>query len=78
MVLTVEPGVYFITSVLEEAINDPVRGQFLVADKIRAMYGFGGVRIEDNVVVLKDGIENMSRFSPRSIEAIEELMAKGK
>jgi len=74
MVVTVEPGVYFIEPVLEQAINSEKR-KFLNVEKIRSMYGFGGVRIEDDVIVLKDGIENMSRFSPRTIGEIEELMA---
>jgi len=75
MVVTVEPGIYFIEPVLEGALKDPLKSPFLVAEKIRSMYGFGGVRIKDEVIVLQNGIENMSRFSPRRIEDIEALMA---
>lgn len=75
MVVTVEPGVYFIEPVLEAALKDETKSKFLVADKIRSMYGFGGIRIEDDILVLKDGIENLSRFSPTSIEEIEALLS---
>lgn len=46
MVITVEPGCYFNPFLLEPAMdNEAVKG-FLVADRIRACMGFGGVRIE--------------------------------
>ena len=60
MVLTIEPGIYFIESLLA-----PWReGQFSKHfnwEKIDALKPFGGIRIEDNVVVHENGIENMTR-----------------
>jgi len=76
MVVTVEPGVYFIEPVLEAALKDEHKSKHLNAHKIRSMYGFGGIRIEDDILVLKDGIENLSRHSPTSIEEIEALLSK--
>jgi len=76
MVITVEPGVYFIEPVLEGALKNEQQSKFLVSEKIRSMYGFGGIRIEDDVLVLKDGMENLSRHSPRSIAEIESLIAR--
>eukprot|EP01125_Pyxidicula_operculata_P001455 TRINITY_DN11337_c0_g1_i1.p1 TRINITY_DN11337_c0_g1~~TRINITY_DN11337_c0_g1_i1.p1 ORF type:complete len:479 (-),score=113.60 TRINITY_DN11337_c0_g1_i1:125-1561(-) len=78
MVITVEPGVYFIQSLLEPAFQNPSQSKFLNEEKIRSMFGFGGVRIEDDVVVKKDGAENMTESCPRSIEEIEALMAPSK
>ena len=44
-------------------------------DKIRAMFNFGGVRIEDDVVVTKEGNEIMSAGVPKARDQIEALMA---
>lgn len=76
MIVTVEPGCYFIPFVLESAFQDPEKAKFLNEEKIRGMYSFGGVRIEDDVLVLKDGIENLSAACPRSIEDIEAWLAQ--
>jgi hypothetical protein len=39
--------------------------------------GIGGVRLEDDVIVTADGIENMTKC-PRTVEEIEAIMAEGR
>ena len=46
MVLTVEPGIYFIKSLLDMAQADPVLNKFLTS-KLDTFRDFGGVRLED-------------------------------
>lgn len=73
MVLTVEPGCYFIKPLLEKAKKDPKLSCFLVNEVIERFTNFGGVRIEDDVIVTKDGIENITNV-PRTVEEIEKWM----
>ena len=57
-VFTIEPGLYFIDSLLAEAKQDnaPVNWQ-----NVEALHPYGGIRLEDNVRVLADGCENLTR-----------------
>jgi len=57
-VFTVEPGLYFIESLLEplRAAGAPLNWRL-----IDSLWGYGGIRIEDNVRVLERGIENLTR-----------------
>jgi len=74
MVLTVEPGVYFIRALLDPALNDETKSAFLVKEKIEPMMDFGGIRLEDDIVITADGHENFTR-TPRKVADIEAVMA---
>lgn len=73
MVITIEPGIYFVPAVLEPAIADPEKNQFLNTEKVESLLGFGGVRIEDDIIVTEDGLENMTNV-PKEVTEIENLM----
>lgn len=60
MVFTIEPGLYFIPLLLE-AERDSAKGKSLNWSLIEDLYPFGGIRIEDNVLVTASGCRNLSR-----------------
>ncbi len=59
---TIEPGCYFIDSLLEPLRSGP-RGSAVKWDRVEHLYPLGGVRIEDNVAVTASGIRNLTRES---------------
>lgn len=59
-VFTVEPGLYFIDSLLAD-LKASEQSKFINWDTVAAYKPFGGVRIEDNVIVHRDRNENMTR-----------------
>ena len=74
MVLTLEPGLYFIPALLKPAFEDDVKSEFLNIPRLREMFDFGGVRIEDNIVVTDEGYENLTNV-PKERDEIEKAMA---
>eukprot|EP00192_Tetraselmis_astigmatica_P004654 CAMPEP_0117698338 /NCGR_PEP_ID=MMETSP0804-20121206/29707_1 /TAXON_ID=1074897 /ORGANISM="Tetraselmis astigmatica, Strain CCMP880" /LENGTH=495 /DNA_ID=CAMNT_0005512645 /DNA_START=73 /DNA_END=1560 /DNA_ORIENTATION=- len=74
MVITVEPGCYFNPFLLEPALQNPEVKGFLVAERIKACMQFGGVRIEDDVVLTSDGCYSLTNV-PREVEEVEAVMA---
>jgi Xaa-Pro dipeptidase len=60
MAYTVEPGLYFIDSLLEKERSGENSSSFNW-DKINEFKKFGGIRIEDNIILHEDKIENMTR-----------------
>ena len=74
MVLTVEPGIYFHKFLFDKATA--AQKKFLNMEVINQFLNFGGVRIEDDLRVTKNGYENFSEDSPREIHEIEKLMKK--
>uniref|UniRef100_A0AAA9U062 Xaa-Pro dipeptidase n=1 Tax=Bos taurus TaxID=9913 RepID=A0AAA9U062_BOVIN len=74
MVLTVEPGIYFIDHLLDEALADPARSCFFNREVLQRFRAFGGVRIEEDVVVTDTGMELLTCV-PRTVEEVEACMA---
>jgi Xaa-Pro dipeptidase len=57
---TIEPGVYFIESLLRPLREGP-RGKDVDWKLVDALAPFGGVRIEDDVIVGAEGLRNLTR-----------------
>jgi Xaa-Pro dipeptidase len=74
MYMTVEPGIYFMDTLLDEALADPARAKFINRERLAAFRGFGGVRLEDDVLVTATGCVNFT-VCPRTVDEVEAVMA---
>lgn len=59
-VFTIEPGFYFIDSLLMD-LKGTKQSSYINWDKVEHFKPFGGIRIEDNIIVHSNRIENMTR-----------------
>lgn len=59
-VFTIEPGLYFIDSLLAD-LKGSEKSKYMNWDIIDSFRPFGGIRIEDNIIVHRDRNENMTR-----------------
>jgi Xaa-Pro dipeptidase len=59
-VVTMEPGIYFIDSLLSAAKADG-RGRCINWSRVDALRRFGGIRIEDDLAITATGCENLTR-----------------
>ncbi|PIA15995.1 Xaa-Pro dipeptidase [Coemansia reversa NRRL 1564] len=72
MVLTVEPGIYFVDGILATARADPKIAKHIDFEKVANYHKVGGVRIEDNIVITEDGCENLTNC-PKEISELEAI-----
>lgn len=66
--ITVEPGVYFIKALLEAADTRDRYNDFIDWSELSKWMHIGGVRIEDNILVTKDGNENLTQVVEKMAE----------
>lgn len=71
-VMTVEPGIYFIPALIDKWKEEKKCIPFIAFDKLRTYRDFGGIRIEDNVLVTKDGSRVLGRPIPKKAAKVEE------
>ena len=73
-VLTVEPGIYFVPALIDRWKADNLHSDFIHYQNLDSFRGFGGIRIEDDVLVTADGARVLGPGIPKSISAVEETM----
>jgi Xaa-Pro aminopeptidase len=71
IVLTVEPGIYFIPQLIDNWKSEKKFSEFINYDKVELYRDFGGIRIEDDVVVTSYGSRILGKPIPKAIEDVE-------
>ena len=78
-VVTDEPGIYFIPALIDEWRAKRHCEQFLCYDRLETYKDFGGIRIEDDVLITADGCRFLgSERIPYHPAELEEFMDKEK
>ena len=70
-VFTVEPGIYFIPQLIDQWKSEGKFKDFINYKKLEIWKDFGGIRIEDNVLITEKGHKLLGRPIPKSIAEIE-------
>ena len=75
-VVTDEPGIYFIPALIDDWKASGHCKEFLNFDKLETYKDFGGIRIEDDILITKDGCRFLGKkripYHPQELEAFME------
>ena len=75
-VITDEPGIYFIPALIEKFKKEGLGGNFVNYAKLESYYDFGGIRLEDDVLVTPTGARRLGPqrlpIAPDDVEAAME------
>lgn len=72
-VLTVEPGIYFIPALIDMWQKEGKYTDFINYEKVNEYRDFGGIRIEDNVLVTETDQRILGPSIPKTIDEVEAL-----
>jgi Xaa-Pro aminopeptidase len=74
-VVTVEPGIYFIPALIDKWRSEKKFSAFINYDKVEKYKDFGGIRIEDDVLVTEEGRRVLGKPIPKTVKDIEAITA---
>jgi Xaa-Pro aminopeptidase len=72
-VITVEPGIYFIPELIDRWKVERRLAQFIDYDAVEKYRDFGGIRIEDDVLVTEQACRLLGKPIPKTIDEVEAM-----
>jgi Xaa-Pro aminopeptidase len=73
-VLTDEPGIYFIPALIDLWRKEKKFTNFIDYDHVEKYRSFGGIRIEDDILITENGCRVLGKHIPKTVPEIEEIM----
>jgi Xaa-Pro aminopeptidase len=74
-VLTVEPGIYFIPALIDQWRAEKKHAEFIRYDRVEKFRAFGGIRIEDDVLVTPKGGRVLGPPIPKTVAEVQRAVA---
>ncbi len=74
MAVTVEPGFYQVAAILDDPERTSAAKDCLRRDRLAAFRDVQGIRIEDTILVTREGHENLTSSIPKTVSAVEAAM----
>ncbi len=74
-VITNEPGIYFIPALIDQWKAEGKFTEFINYDRLDAYRSFGGIRLEDDLLITNDGCELIGERIPITPEEVEAVMS---
>ena len=76
-VMTDKPGIYFIPALIDDWKAKGTNKEFLNFDKIETYKDFGGIRLEDDILITSDGCRCLGdKIIPYHIDEVEQFIAE--
>ncbi|HDR90559.1 MAG TPA: M24 family metallopeptidase [Bacteroidetes bacterium] len=72
-VFTIEPGIYFIPALIDQWKAEGKFTEYIDYSKVEAFRDFGGVRVEDDVLVTEDGYQVLGKPIPKTVDEVEKM-----
>jgi len=72
--LTAEPGIYFIPQLISQWEKENKFTNYIDYQKVKEYIGFGGIRIEDDILITENACRVLGMPLPKTVSEIEEVM----
>ena len=73
-VITIEPGIYFVPALIDGWRSEGRFVDFICYDRLNDYRSFGGIRIEDDVLITDSGARVLGSGIPKTVEDLEAVV----
>lgn len=75
-VITNEPGIYFIPALIDKWQAEGINADFINFEKVNQYRDFGGIRLEDDLLITENGAEIIGERVPITPDEVEAVVAQ--